>query len=73
MSNKLEKLLVQCHTEYHDGHRQHMEQIDYEKFAELIVQQCISAIYSSDIKEKKQEQLVNDIIHRVFGDSWFRS
>lgn len=37
-----------------------------EKFAELIVQECILSIYRSDISNKKQERLVEELVYK-FG------
>lgn len=39
---------------------------DLEKFAELIVQECILSIYRSDISDKKQERLVQELAYK-FG------
>jgi hypothetical protein len=35
-------------------------------FAELILRECISSIYGSDISDKKQERLVNGLAYK-FG------
>lgn len=37
-----------------------------EKFAELIIRECVLSIYRSDISDKKQERLVEELAHK-FG------
>ena len=45
MNDLLQKLADQCRTEYHDG----CEQFDEEKFAELIVRECIAQVRRDEI------------------------
>ena len=40
--------------------------LDWQKFAELIVRECILSIYRSDISDKKQERLVKELAYK-FG------
>jgi hypothetical protein len=47
MKERIQKLADQCRTEYHDGHGGFVEQFDEEKFAELIVRECLG-----DLKER---------------------
>jgi len=44
MNKLLQKLADQCRTEHRDGHGGYTEQFDEEKFAELIVRECVSQI-----------------------------
>ena len=44
MNERIQKLAEQCRTEYRNGHGGYIEQFDEEKFAELIVQECIDII-----------------------------
>ena len=39
---------------------------EFEKFAELILTRVISTVYGSDISDRKQEQLVQELAHK-FG------
>ena len=41
MNKLLQKLADQCRTEYRGGHGNFTEQFDEQKFAELIVQECM--------------------------------
>jgi predicted site-specific integrase-resolvase len=40
MNERIKKLAEQCTTQYRDGHGGHIDQVDTEKFAELIVREC---------------------------------
>jgi hypothetical protein len=53
MNERIAKLADQCRTEYHDGHGGFTEQFDEEKFAELIVRECINEIHVADIGDLK--------------------
>ena len=44
MNKRIKELAEQCRTEYRNGFGGYIEQIDEEKFAELIVQECILII-----------------------------
>ena len=44
MNERIQKLAEQCRTEYRNGFGGYIEQIDEEKFAELIVRECILII-----------------------------
>ena len=44
MNERIQKLAEQCRTEYRNGFGGYIEQIDEEKFAKLIVQECILII-----------------------------
>ena len=44
MNERIQKLAEQCRTEYRNGHGGYIEQFDEEKFAELIVRECILTI-----------------------------
>jgi len=41
MNKTIQKLADQCRTEYHNGYGGFTEQFDEEKFAKLIVRECI--------------------------------
>ncbi len=40
MNNQIKELAEQCTTQYRDGNGGYIDQLDTEKFAELIVRQC---------------------------------
>ena len=44
MNERIKYLAEQCRAEYRDGHGGYIEQFDEEKFAELIVRECILTI-----------------------------
>lgn len=44
MNNLLQKLADQCRTEYHDGHGGFTEQFDEQKFAELLIRECVNTL-----------------------------
>ena len=44
MNKRIKELAEQCRTEYRNGFGGYIEQIDEEKFAELIVRECILII-----------------------------
>ena len=44
MNKRIKELAEQCRTEYRNGFGGYIEQIDEEKFAKLIVQECILII-----------------------------
>ena len=66
MNEKFSKLADQCRNLYRDGNGQYVEQFDEEKFSELILTEVISTIYRSDISDKKQEKLVDELAYK-FG------
>ena len=46
MNERIQKLAEQCRTEYRNGFGGYIEQIDEEKFAELIVKECANICFS---------------------------
>lgn len=44
----------------------HWDMPECKKFAELIVRECILSIYRSDISDKKQERLIQELAYK-FG------
>ena len=42
MNARIQELAEQCRTQYRDGNGGYIEQFDEEKFAELIVRECIN-------------------------------
>lgn len=42
MNKRIRELAEQCRTQYRDGNGGYVEQFDEEKFAELIVRECIT-------------------------------
>lgn len=46
MNNRVEKLAELCTIEYRDGGGSYIEQVDIDKFAELIVQAAINEMIS---------------------------
>ena len=67
MMNDLVKELVKKATEQYLGDRgEAMSKLDTEKFVELILIEVIATIYGSDIKDKKQDKLVDKLLNK-FG------
>ena len=63
----LVKDLVKKATEQYRGDRgETMSELNTEKFVELILIEVIATIYGSDIKEKKQDKLVDKLLYK-FG------
>ncbi len=48
MNNQIKELAEQCTTQYRDGNGGYIDQLDTEKFAELIVKECIHKMLNSD-------------------------
>ena len=46
MNKRIKELAEQCRTEYRNGFGGYIEQIDEEKFAELIVKECANICFS---------------------------
>lgn len=64
MNERIRELAEQCLTLYRDGNGQYVKQFDEEKFAELIVRECLAKIENE--AEQYHEpvwavELVNDI------------
>jgi hypothetical protein len=65
--NDLVKELAKKATKQYLGDRgEVMSKLDIEKFAELILIEVIATIYGSDIKDKKQDKLVDKLFNK-FG------
>ena len=63
----LETNLIDTITEHHNEFGSGaVDYSDLEKFAELILTRVISTVYGSDISDRKQEQLVQELAHK-FG------
>jgi hypothetical protein len=65
MNERIQKLKQQATTFHYSGHGE-IAELDAEKFAELILTEVIGTIYRSDISDKKQERLVQELAHK-FG------
>lgn len=48
MNNQIKELAEQCTTQYRDGNGGYIDQLDTEKFAELIVKECIHKMLNTD-------------------------
>jgi hypothetical protein len=57
MNKQIQELADQCRTEYRDGHGGFTEQFDEEKFAELIVQECIAVLNNRFMGDLNREDL----------------
>jgi hypothetical protein len=57
MNDLLQKLADQCRTEYHDGHGGFIEQFDEEKFAELIVKECVTVLNNRFMGDLNREDM----------------
>jgi hypothetical protein len=42
MNNRIDELVEECTVIYRDGHGAYIDQLDTEKFAELIIRECVS-------------------------------
>jgi len=40
MNKRIQELAEQCTIQYRDGHGEYVDQVDVEKFGELIVREC---------------------------------
>ena len=68
MNERIKELAKQCYETGpigKDGWPKFCK-LNEEKFAELIVRECILSIYRSDISDKKQERLVKELAYK-FG------
>jgi hypothetical protein len=61
MNKRIEELAEQCITQYRDGNGGYIDQVDTEKFAKLIIQECID-----HIKDRTEDW--NAKLHWVFND-----
>ena len=57
MNTRIRELADQCRTEYHDGHGGFIEQFDEEKFAELIVKECVTVLNNRFMGDLNREDL----------------
>ena len=75
MNEQIRELADQCRTEYHDGCGGFIEQFDEEKFAELIVAECLEACSrANEIRHfvpPTQEQVVLSCMREI--ERTFRS
>jgi len=70
MNEILKKLADDCRTLYRDGSGEYVEQFDEEKFAELIVEECLYVMskvsngyhdYRNQIEDAMRDACVDDI------------
>ncbi len=54
MNKRIQELVELCTTQYRDGHSEYVDQVDVEKFAELIVRECIRFVGDEDSLKVKQ-------------------
>ena len=70
MNKRIKKLIeqawVQANLACNQDPKANWAEIRDEKFAELILTEVISTIYGSDISDKKQEKLVDELSYK-FG------
>ena len=73
MNNRIKELADQCRIEYRDGHGGFIEQFDEERFAELIVKECMAcSIWVGKINTNSVEPIhtahaINQRIKQHFG------
>jgi hypothetical protein len=69
MNKLLQKLAEQCRTEYRDGHGGFVEQFDEEKFAELIVRECLDIVNRHEYSYHEADPLweTAQLIKQHFG------
>jgi len=69
MNKLLQKLAEQCRTEYRDGHGCFVEQFDEEKFAELIVRECLDIVNRHEYSYHEADPLweTAQLIKQHFG------
>jgi hypothetical protein len=53
MNNRIDELVEECTVIYRDGHGAYIDQLDTEKFAELIVRECCNIV-------RDEVQYIND-------------
>ena len=66
MNEILKKLADDCRTLYRDGSGEYVEQFDEEKFAELIVRECIDIVANS-VDHREPASTYVDKIKQHFG------
>ena len=66
MNERIRELALQAGAVYSDDHAVSLLDDEIEKFAELILTEVISTIYRSDISDRKQERLVDELAYK-FG------
>ena len=64
MNKLLQKLANQCRTEYHDRHGDYIEQFDEEKFAEMLIRECLEQV-RDEVQYEHDWKLANDVVKRV--------
>ncbi len=50
MNNQIKELAEQCTTQYRDGNGGYIDQLDTEKFAELIVREMLMLTYDEETR-----------------------
>ena len=60
MNETISKLAEQCRSLYRDGNGQYVEQFDEEKFAELIVKECMTMCDETRSEYFKYRKASND-------------
>jgi hypothetical protein len=48
MNKRIQEMAEHCTIQYRDGHGEYVDQVDVEKFAELIVRECAWAAQNKD-------------------------
>jgi len=65
MNERIKKLADDCRTLYRDGSGEYVEQFDEEKFAELIVRECLDVVENTNDRYRKE--YFADKIRQRFG------
>ena len=76
MNERIKELAERCRTHYYDGNGGYIEQFDEEKFAELIVRECVQTLidntperYTNESAEedwdKGYDRAMRDCVHHI--------
>ena len=65
---RIQELAEQCTTQYRDGNGGYIDHVDTEKFAELIVKECIKVVGHTPMKQDRSWDYVEDCIAEACDD-----
>lgn len=65
MNERIKELVELCTTQYRDGHSEYVDQVDIEKFASLIVKECVTVLNNRFMGDMNREDLE---VRRCVGD-----
>ena len=57
MNKLIEELAEHCTIQYRDGHGEYVDQVDVEKFAKLIVKECVTVLNNRFMGDMNREDM----------------